>query len=125
MHYAQRIRKDTLQKFDWGKRDNPKHYNGSTTPPYYDLSKINGVKFAMWVGAKDLFFTTGDVNSLIQAVPSENWLPPSSYTTIDSYAHFDFVWGKDAHTRLYPSVISVLSDENSIIGGSTSFDLMI
>lgn len=114
MHYAQRIRKDTLQKFDYGKKENPRHYNGSTTPPFYDLSKINGVKIAMWVGSKDLFVTSGDVNSLMKDVASDNFMPASSYTNIDTYAHFDFVWGKDAHTRLYPGVISALSQDSDV-----------
>jgi len=114
MHYAQRVRTDKIQKFDWGKKKNQEKYNGSATPPYYDLSRINGVKMAMWVGEKDLFWTQPDVDSMMKAVPAENWMPVASYTKIDTYAHFDFVWGKDAHTRLYPAVIDVLSQESDM-----------
>merc|ERR1712232_628802 len=115
MHYAQRVRTDKIQKFDWGTKRNQEKYNGSATPPYYGLSKINGVKMAMWVGEKDLFWTQPDVDSMMKAVPADNWMPVASYSKIDTYAHFDFVWGKDAHTRLYPAVIDVLSQESGAV----------
>jgi len=105
MHWAQRIREDSIKKFDWGKK-NPIHYNGSPTPPAYDLSKINGVRLGLWSGNVDLFITEPDMQSLLREVPAENWV---SSKTINNYAHFDFVWGRDAKTRLYPDVISLLS----------------
>merc|ERR1719478_467978 len=107
MEWAQRIRNDTLLEFDWGK-NNPQHYNGSSTPPMYDLSKIKGTHLALWDGDKDLFVTSKDMSSLVAEVPKENWI---KHTTMHNYAHFDFVWGKDAHTRLYPDIIKVLSSE--------------
>lgn len=107
MHWAQRIRNDTLNEFDWGK-NNSQHYNGSTTPPLYDLSKITGTRLALFDGSLDLFITPEDIQSLVAEVPKENWV---SHTTFKDYAHFDFVWGKDAHKILYPKVISSLTSE--------------
>merc|ERR1712110_1398804 len=89
-----------------GGLQNPIRYNGALKPPVYELNKINGVRLGMWSGSVDLFITEPDVQSLLQEVPSENWV---SSKVIDNYAHFDFVWGKDAKTRLYPDVIRLLS----------------
>jgi len=108
MHWAQRIRKDTLREFDWGKQKNKQQYNGSSVPPLYELSKIKGTHLAVFDGDKDLFVTAADMKSLIGEVPQENWI---KHTTMRNYAHMDFVWGKDAHVRLYPDVIKVLSSE--------------
>merc|ERR1712187_822402 len=105
MHWAQRIRNDSLYEFDWGV-NNSRHYNGSTSPPKYDLSKITGTKLALFDGDKDLFITQDDINTLLSEVPKENFV---KHVTMKKYAHFDFVWGKDAHTRLYPQVIRHLS----------------
>lgn len=111
MHWAQRIRNDTLAEFDWGK-NNSRHYNGSSTPPVYNLSKITGTRLALFDGKVDLFITPKDIQSLLAEVPKENWV---KHSTFNDYAHMDFVWGKDAHTRLYPQVISVLSREEELL----------
>merc|ERR1711881_698466 len=109
-HWAQRIRKDTLLEYDWGKQKNMQHCNGSSVPPLYDLSKIKGTHLALFDGDKDLFITPKDMNSLFAEVPKENWI---KHTTMRNYAHFDFVWGKDAHVRLYPDIIKVLSSHGN------------
>jgi len=105
-HWAQRVRKDTLRMFDWGAQKNQQHYNGSSVPPLYDLSKITGAHLALFDGDKDLFMTSKDMTSLVSEVPKENWI---KRTTMHDYAHMDFAWGKDAHVRLYPEIISLLS----------------
>jgi pimeloyl-ACP methyl ester carboxylesterase len=111
MHWAQRIRENSIREFDWGKA-NPQHYNGSTTPPLYDLSKITGTKLALFDGDKDLFVTQQDMQRLHFDIPKENWI---EHITIKNYAHFDFVWGKDAHVRLYPQVMKILSGGSSML----------
>jgi len=120
MHWAQRIRSDTLHKFDWG-ANNSKHYNGSSSAPLYDLSRITGAKLALFDGDSDLFITKADIQSLLSEVPQENWI---KHTTLHKYAHMDFVWGKDAHLRLYPDVIKLLSQSSSN-SSSTSHDSII
>jgi len=116
MHWAQRIREDTIREFDWGKA-NPQHYSGSKTAPFYNLKAITGTKLALFDGDLDLFVTEKDISSLAAEVPKENWI---EHITIKKYAHFDFVWGKDAHTRLYPEVIKVLSGTCSKCGSDAS-----
>jgi len=108
MHWAQRIRNNSLHEFDWGKEKNMQKYNGSSAPPLYDLSKIKGAHLALFAGDRDLFVTPKDVDLLYGEVPQENWI---KRTTMHKYAHMDFVWGKDAHERLFPDVIKVLSSE--------------
>jgi len=112
MHWAQRIREDTIREFDWGAA-NPQHYNGSKTAPFYELNKITGAKLALFDGDKDLFVTQKDISSLAAEVPKENWI---EHVTMKNYAHFDFVWGKDAYKRLYPEVIKVISGTCSKCG---------
>lgn len=118
MHWAQRIRKDTLHEFDWGKAKNKQHYNGSSTAPLYVLNKIQGTQLALFDGDKDLFITSKDMDSLLSEVPKENWI---KHTTMHNYAHMDFVWGKDAHVRLYPDIINILSSE----AGSVTSTVMV
>merc|ERR1712100_816583 len=112
MHWARRIRKDTLNEFDWGKAKNKQHYNGSSTAPLYDLSKFQGTQLALFDGDKDLFITSKDMDSLVSEVPKENWI---KHTTMHNYAHMDFVWGKDAHVRLYPDIINILSSTSTVM----------
>jgi len=107
MHWAQRIREDTLLEFDWGV-NNSKHYNGSQTPPAYDLGKIAGMRMLVCDGGRDLFITPKNINPLLVALKKRNSIVHKTYK---DYAHMDFVWGKDAHTRLYPAVIRMLSNE--------------
>jgi len=116
MHWAQRMREDTIAEFDWGKA-NPQHYNGSKTPPLYNMSRITGTKLALFDGDLDIFVTQKDMSTLYAEVPQENWI---THTTIKKYAHFDFVWGKDAHVRLYPQVIKILSGNSP--AGTTDSD---
>lgn len=111
MHYAQRVRNDTLAEFDWG-ANNSQHYNGSSTPPLFDLSKIHGTRLALFDGGADLFITRPDIESLLAAVPKENFVYHDSF---ENYAHMDFVWGKDAHTRLYPELINLLENKDVVV----------
>merc|ERR1711907_58278 len=91
---------------------NPQHYNGSKTAPLYNLKGITGTRLALFDGDKDLFVTTKDISSLAAEVPKENWI---EHLTVKNYAHFDFVWGKDAHERLYPEVIKIISGNTSVV----------
>jgi lysosomal acid lipase/cholesteryl ester hydrolase len=111
MHWAQRVRKDTLRMFDWGEQKNKQHYNGSSVPPLYDLSKITGVHLALFDGDKDIFITPKDMKSLVSEIPKENWI---KHTTMHNYAHMDFPWNKNAHVELYPEIISLLSPKMDV-----------
>merc|ERR1712146_255661 len=97
MHWAQRIRSDTLHKFDWG-ANNSKHYNGSSSAPSYDLSRITGAKLALFDGDSDLFITKADIQSLLSEVPQENWI---KHTTLHKYA----TWTScGARTHIFASI---------------------
>lgn len=59
IHYAQIIKSQSFQRFDYGEAENLKKYN-QTTPPQYDLSKI-AVPFAIGHGDLD---TLADLKSV-------------------------------------------------------------
>lgn len=59
MHYRQLIRSGKFEKFDFGFEENAKRY-GQTEPPEYDLSKIKGVKLALFCGKTDLLSSPKD-----------------------------------------------------------------
>merc|ERR1712146_620842 len=87
MHWAQRIRSDSLRKFDWGV-NNSKHYNGSNSPPLYDLSRITGAKLALFDGDSDLFITKEDIKSLLSEVPQKIGSSTRRSTTTPTWTSF-------------------------------------
>jgi len=117
MHWAQRLRKDTLAEFDWGVKGNLQHYH-SLKAPVYDLSKITGMRMGLFDGLRDQFITPPDISKFLAEVPEENII---YHKTFPKYAHFDFVWGKNAHTILYPEVMDLLfQDEIHEMNGPTA-----
>ena len=58
MHYAQVIQSKKFQKYDWGKKTNLVKY-GQDSPPEIDLTKIDKVPTALFVGTQD---DLGDVD---------------------------------------------------------------
>lgn len=116
MHWAQRIRKDTLQKYDWGLAGNLKNY-GRPTAPTYDLKKIKGVRLGMWTGLEDLYVTPKDIASFVEGMNADTFVLQK---VLPTYAHFDFPWGKNAKTLLYPDVIDLLKQETVFETSETS-----
>ena len=60
MHYGQMMKSGKFQRFDYGDAEtNQKHYQADT-PPELDLSTIEKVPVAMFVGKKDTLATPED-----------------------------------------------------------------
>jgi len=105
-HWGQGVRKDNFCMYDYlTDHENKQHY-GSRNPPCYNLANF-AAPVALFSGGNDDLADPTDVQRLISE------LNPSLIkyqTEISYYEHMDFVWGMDAHTVLYPQIISLFEE---------------
>jgi len=106
LHWIQGVLNPTFQKYDYGSdEENIAHY-GVSTPPLYDLSKLN-VRTALFSGSHDYLGDPEDVQRLVQeAAPSGKIV---FWDSQDDYAHMDFTWAPSASSRIYPEVINQIN----------------
>jgi hypothetical protein len=67
-HWAQMVRQNRFQKYDYGIIGNVLHY-GSAFPPQYDLSKVQ-VPVVLFSGDKDTLSDPKDVDRIVKALPN-------------------------------------------------------
>jgi len=104
-HWAQSVRQGTFAFYDYGSASaNQQHYNQST-PPNYDLTKVN-VTMAIFAGGQDDLADPHDVERLMSELPKASI---ASYIYVEEYDHLDFTWGEDAYLKIYPTVLSMLN----------------
>jgi pimeloyl-ACP methyl ester carboxylesterase len=104
IHWAQGIRKDAYQMYDYGSAAANIAQYGQPTPPQYDLSKVN-VSCALYHGSNDILADPTDVSELVQKLPKivKNSLQPQ-------FAHLDYSWGYDSATvTMYMDIMSLLN----------------
>lgn len=110
IHWAQLLRDKKLQKYDYGTaEDNMKHYN-TTTPPQYDISSL-WVPTALIAGGNDFLADPRDVAWLEGQLQPKVLIKNIFY---DDYNHLDFVWGLDAHERVYKIILQLIGNFNRI-----------
>jgi len=102
-HWAQMIRNESFQMYDWGPAGNEQHYNQST-PPLYHLANVNSPT-ALFTGGDDLLADPTDVLQLISELPAQSVVKVHNEP---DYEHLDFTWGMDAAVRIYPEVLELL-----------------
>ena len=103
-HFAQSIRTGAFARYDFGAIQNLIHY-GSLMPPAWNMSAIQTPVALVWGGADTLGDNTDVVHTLIDSI-SPQYLVAKTF--VPEYAHLDFVWGEDAHNRIYPQLVDVL-----------------
>ncbi|KAI1719861.1 alpha/beta-hydrolase lipase region domain-containing protein [Ditylenchus destructor] len=110
LHWAQMYRSKTLQKFDFGsKEDNMKHY-GTIAPPLYNLSLVN-VPTYLYYSESDWLADAQDVReSLLSVVPKE-FIKLSK--NLPHFNHFDFLWGLKAHDEIYTEIINITQQHHT------------
>jgi pimeloyl-ACP methyl ester carboxylesterase len=109
VHWAQMVRDDQFQMFDYGSASaNQQHY-GQSTPPNYNLGQVQ-VPTALFSGGKDDLADPTDVAVLLNQLPSNIVVFKNEQP---SYSHLDFVWGMDAQTLIYPDVVSLVKQYSS------------
>ncbi|CAF4092470.1 unnamed protein product [Rotaria socialis] len=99
VHYAQSIRSNLFQSYDYGSpEDNELHYN-QTTPPMYSISPIKIPTAIFWSG-DDWLADPVDVSYIfdnLQSLVYEKYIP--------DYNHLDFVWSISANKIIYTDLI--------------------
>lgn len=103
-HWAQSLRSDSFQMYDFGSKSaNLQHY-GQDTPPVYHLEN-SMVPIALFYGGNDILADVEDVQMILEKVPSRLLVFKQF---IQQYDHLDFIWGMDANTMIYSTLLKLL-----------------
>ena len=108
--YVAEIRQGTFAMYDYGMQGNIMRYKQATSP-IYNMSQYpsNHVPTLMLSGEKDAFANTVDVAHLLRDISPS----PCLHTTIvPNFGHLDFVFGYNAHTFVYNSVLTFFQQTN-------------
>ncbi|XP_077486425.1 gastric triacylglycerol lipase-like [Amblyomma americanum] len=103
-HYAELIRDDRFQKFDWGRRKNMKVY-GQKRPPQYDLSKVTAPVALYWSDG-DVLVTPRDVAHLERSLPN---VVLSYKVPVHGFTHIDFAWSTRAWKHVYRKILEMMT----------------
>ncbi len=97
-------------KYDYGAEENAKRYNGSVTPPAFELGHINAPLYIFY-GNGDKLIAEEDVKSLAKSLPSTEAIYQIDY---EGWNHNDFVYAIHAKKLVYDIIIkhmqSVIDD---------------
>ncbi|XP_065198146.1 gastric triacylglycerol lipase-like [Sycon ciliatum] len=103
-HFAQLIRSNLFQMYNYPtKEENIEHY-GQATPPLYPIEAITNPIY-IFSGGKDILADPTDVASLkprLQNLKGSVYIPP--------FEHLDFVWGLQAADLVYKPIIKILAE---------------
>uniref|UniRef100_A0A131YN79 Lysosomal acid lipase/cholesteryl ester hydrolase n=1 Tax=Rhipicephalus appendiculatus TaxID=34631 RepID=A0A131YN79_RHIAP len=102
-HFAQIIRDNRCQMFDWGPLKNMKIY-GQKRPPAYDLTKVTAPVALYW-SAGDVLARPTDVRHLEKSLPN---LVLSYKVPVRGFTHIDFVWSIKAKNHLYRMILYMM-----------------
>ncbi|XP_054263188.1 tear acid lipase-like protein [Macrosteles quadrilineatus] len=100
-HFLQVIEAGRFQKFDYEK-DNPKEYDGRTTPDIYPITNIKKRIYLM-SGGKDTVALTEDVRWLHDRLP-DSWLIEEGF---QEFTHDSFHLGEDVQ-RVFITVLRII-----------------
>ena len=102
IHFAQGVQSNVFRAYDYGSaQKNQLHYN-QTTPPEYDVSRVNIPTALFWSG-KDWLADPIDVTYLLdnlQNLVYEKYIP--------DYNHLDFVWALTANQMIYADLLTIM-----------------
>ena len=106
--------------FDYGKEGNQKQYGtvsqlpptvaaidlcffiSQDSPPEYNVSALN-VPTVLFTGTKDWLADRQDVATLVPKIAHT----VIKHVNLPSYDHLDFIWGLDAHTKVYKPIVDI------------------
>ncbi|CAF0886086.1 unnamed protein product [Brachionus calyciflorus] len=100
-HFAQSVISGKFQMYDYGSKKNLIHYN-QTTPPQYDLRKVN-VPTALYWANNDWLADPTDIKYLRSNLPN----------IVDDYEilnwnHLDFIWATNTQEFLYGRLVDLM-----------------
>lgn len=102
IHWAQLLRYQRVQKFDYGSKGNLERYN-STVPPQYNIGALT-VPTILVAGGNDWLGDSRDVMWLLKTI----FHTVVEVMFIDKYNHDDYVLGMDAPERVFKPVLEIM-----------------
>eukprot|EP00658_Telonema_sp_P-2_P083833 TRINITY_DN9179_c0_g1_i10.p1 TRINITY_DN9179_c0_g1~~TRINITY_DN9179_c0_g1_i10.p1 ORF type:complete len:222 (-),score=73.20 TRINITY_DN9179_c0_g1_i10:415-1080(-) len=105
VHWAQGIKKQVFQRFDYGSKTKNTIAYGQDSPPVYKLADVS-VPVALFSGGADYLADPTDVEQIVHQLPTKTLV---NHTVTGTYAHLDYTWGVDANQLVYPKVLDLLS----------------
>ncbi|XP_022321182.2 gastric triacylglycerol lipase-like [Crassostrea virginica] len=104
-HYSQSTLNKKFSMLDFGSpAANMKHYN-QTTPPVYDVTKVE-TPVAIFSGGHDWLADPADVRNLVPQLRNVR-----SNKNIPEWEHLDFIWAMDAPSKCYNDIISMIKSD--------------
>ena len=97
IHYGQMMMDNKFQAYDYGSEKNKQKY-GTAHPKEYSLKNLTTPVYA-FSGGHDWLADPVDVAWLVQRIPHL-----VKHKIIRKYNHLDFIWGEDAHERVYRQI---------------------
>ena len=108
LHWMQMVKSGKLQKYDFeDATQNMQHY-GQSTPPEYDIGKINADVRLFWSPA-DWLADEKDIEGFLLKNINKNSLKENN--KLNDFNHLDFIWGNRARDEVYkPIVMEIQKD---------------
>eukprot|EP01022_Parablepharisma_sp_SALTPOND_P011369 TRINITY_DN1473_c1_g1_i2.p2 TRINITY_DN1473_c1_g1~~TRINITY_DN1473_c1_g1_i2.p2 ORF type:complete len:442 (-),score=28.45 TRINITY_DN1473_c1_g1_i2:2975-4174(-) len=105
MHWLQLLRRGGFKKFDYGKKGNVERY-GNDIAPEYEVTNLKQLTIPVYllVAKCDNIVGWNDLARLLKLLP-EGY----KFEEVDDYGHLDYIWADDAHTKIYPQIISFIN----------------
>lgn len=108
LHFGQLINSKVFRRYDYGMVLNFWHY-GALTPPAYNLANVR-VPVSVHYSDNDWVAGPTDAVKLYNALPNRMGLHRVKLT---QFNHVDFLWGVDACSLVYETVIDILESQAS------------
>uniref|UniRef100_A0A224YSS1 Lipase n=1 Tax=Rhipicephalus zambeziensis TaxID=60191 RepID=A0A224YSS1_9ACAR len=102
-HFAQIIRTNHFQHFDWGPIKNKRIY-GQAEPPQYDITKITAPVALYWSDG-DVLACEQDVRHIERLLPN---LVLSYKVPVHGFTHVDFAWSILAKKHVYKKIVQMM-----------------
>ncbi|XP_008114517.2 lipase member M [Anolis carolinensis] len=100
IHWSQSRKTGEFRYFDYGSK-NKEIYN-QTTPPFYSIEEVV-VPIALWSGGHDWICQPKESAALLSRITSL-----IHYEELPDWTHWDFIWGIDAHQRMYREMLDLM-----------------
>lgn len=104
---------DRFQKYDKGYLNNGIEYNGQTTPPEYNLTKVTA-PVIVFHSENDVFATPKDVEKCVKKLGN---VEEVQLIQDKLFTHVDFTYAIDADKYIYNRIIDIIVDEEEGIKG--------
>ncbi|GMT09488.1 hypothetical protein PFISCL1PPCAC_785 [Pristionchus fissidentatus] len=112
LHWMQMFVAGTVTRFDYGSaRKNTQHY-GTAIPPSYNFTTVATDMYLYW-SDDDFLADPQDFTELLLPMLNREYVKVNSHLT--GFSHLDFIWGLDAASIIYNSIIEIIKDD---LGGN-------